>query len=525
MELIVKFLLFHPQHAKGARFSATRASLSRYLLCVSFVASLAQAQSLPSQKTGPAETPAPLVSEAFPSGSVEDPREWFYAMDASLGNQTDNQAGVQGPRNPANPEVPAATPSATPESGNVWKRKYLFGDWGGVRTRLEEKGISFDAYYIADTLDDPYGATEDLALWGRIRASMDVDFSKFTSDKGLTFHATGLWQYGTDLSKQYTFTAVDSSSLPSAHTLRLDSYFIQQYLLRHKLAIRTGQIAAYDSYGDDEYGASFINLALGYAHSNLNSAAYLSFNPAGVPAFELKVLPADHFYVKGMVLSEERAPYTQDPHGFTFHLGGPVFAGEMGYMHDPPKPPDATSTMGKEPFLSDRETGNHPGVYRFGAGYDPHDFTDLLTGAPVSGNYVLYAQLDQAVYRLSNSGPDKNRGLDLTYSQDYAPGNVTQYSDQLWIGARWIGPAGGRWSKDTVGVGYVRTAVGSHYREMMLATAHKDLTSEDLVEVNYLSNITPWLVFQPVVQWYVKPQGDATRPDVFVIGFRTKITF
>jgi porin len=373
-------------------------------------------------------------------------------------------------------------------------------------------------------MGNPYGGRANFGNYGRIRGTVDVDFSKFTPARGLTFHMTGLWQWGTDLSSQYTFTAVDSSSLPSAHTFRADSYFLQQYLFNHKLALRGGQIAAYDSYGDSEYGASFINLALGYAHSNLNSAAYLSFNPAGVPSFEVKVLPTDHVYVKAMVQSEERDPYTIDPTGFTFHMGGPVLATEVGYLHDPPKPPNATSTMGAEPFIKDRETGNYPGVYRFGAGYDPHNFTDLLTGASVSGNYVLYAQADQAVYRMAKIGEDSRRGLDLTYSEDYAPGNVTQYSQQIWAGARWIGPAGGRWSRDTISLGYVRTAVGSHYAEAFMAKNGRPLTAEHLIEANYLAHITPWLYVQPVFQWFVQPEGDASRGTVFVTGFRTKIT-
>ncbi len=411
------------------------------------------------------------------------------------------------------------------ESVTLWRRKYLFGDWGGRRTALEKKGLTFDFYYTDDALGNPIGGRSDFALWGRIRGSMDVDFSKFTDWQGLTFHATGLWQYGADLSKQYTFTAVDSSSLPSAHTLRLDSYFLQQYMLHHKLAFRGGQIAAYDSYGDSEYGASFINLALGYAHSNLNAAAYLSFNPAGVPAFEVKVLPTDNFYVKAMVLSEERNPYVTDTNGFDFHLGGPVLATEAGYMVDPPKAPNASYTMGVEPFITDKKTGNHLGIYRFGAGYDPHNFTDLLTNTDKAGNYVLYAQADQAVYRMGNMGSDRSRGLDLSYSEDYAPGDVTQYSHQIWVGARWIGPAGGRWAKDAIGLGYVRTAVGSHYRELMFEASGKELSSEHLVEANYLAHLTPWLLVQPVVQLYVKPAGDASREDVVVVGFRTKVTF
>src|SRR5271163_2736650 len=127
------------------------------------------------------------------------------------------------------------------ESGifqSLQQRRYLFGDWKGERSTLEEKGITFDFYYMDDALANPYGGREGAGVWGRIRGSADVDFSKLTSWQGLTFHMTGLWQYGTDLSTQYTGTLVNSSSLPSAHTLRLDSYFLQQYLLHHKMAIR-----------------------------------------------------------------------------------------------------------------------------------------------------------------------------------------------------------------------------------------------------------------------------------------------
>jgi carbohydrate-selective porin OprB len=126
---------------------------------------------------------------------------------------------------------------------------------------------------------------------------------------------------------------------------------------------------------------------------------------------------------------------------------------------------------------------------------------------------------------MSEVGAEKGRGLDLTYSEDYSPGNVVQYDHQLWAGARWIGPAGGHFSKDCIGLGYVRTAVGSAYRESILATTGKHLSAEHLVEANYQAHVTPWLLLQPVAQWFVKPDGDATRGLVFVAGFRTKITF
>jgi porin len=407
---------------------------------------------------------------------------------------------------------------------SLFDRKYLLGGWKGERSTLAEKGVTFDFYYMDDALANPYGGREDAGVWGRIRGSADVDFSKFTSWQGLTFHATGLWQYGVDLSLQYTGTLVNSSSLPSAHTLRMDSYFLQQYLLHHKLAVRLGQIAAYDSYGTSEYGASFVNLALGYAFINLNQAVTFSFNPAGVPSFEVKVLPTNHLYIKGMVESQERNPYTTDPNGFAFHLGGPVVSTEIGYLKDP-KDQGQTATMGADPFPAAGDSGNHPGVYKFGAGYNPHNFIDPLTHVSSPGNYLLYGQVAQAVYRMGVAGQDRDRGLDLIYGEDWSPGDVTQYNSQIMTGGRWIGLFGGSGSRDTLAVGYVWTGVGSHYRESQELAGNKKLTHENMFEVNYGANVTPWLSLQPVAQWYVRPGGDATRSTVFVIGFRTKVTF
>ena len=62
-------------------------------------------------------------------------------------------------------------------------------------------------------------------------------------------------------------------------------------------------------------------------------------------------------------------------------------------------------------------------------------------------------------------------------------------------------------------------------RFRIYAFAGKNLSAEHLIEVNYQANVTPWLILQLVVQWYVKPAGDASREDVFIAGFRTRITF
>jgi carbohydrate-selective porin OprB len=48
----------------------------------------------------------------------------------------------------------AQTNAAAPDVANtlfeIPSQQYLFGDWGGKRSKLAEKGVNFDFFYIAD---------------------------------------------------------------------------------------------------------------------------------------------------------------------------------------------------------------------------------------------------------------------------------------------------------------------------------------------------------------------------------------
>jgi Carbohydrate-selective porin, OprB family len=66
---------------------------------------------------------------------------------------------------------------------------------------------------------------------------------------------------------------------------------------------------------------------------------------------------------------------------------------------------------------------------------------------------------------------------------------------------------------------------GSHSSESSITLGGPRRGAEHLVELNYKSNLTPWLLVQPVGQWFAQPVGNPTRQTVLVAGFRTKITF
>jgi carbohydrate-selective porin OprB len=392
-------------------------------------------------------------------------------------------------------------------------RKYLFGDWGGGRSALAEKGVTFDFFYISDMQANPSGGLQQTeAGWERIRGTIDINFDRLIEWQGLSFHATGLWQSGANLGGKIG-TLANPSDLVSAHTTRLDSFWLQQLLFNKKLRIRAGQLAGLDFYGNQEYGGSWLIEPLGYAYGNLFSSIFESFNPAGTPGVEVRFAPTRNFYVKSAVMSGNRDPYHQDPTGFHFAIrDSPNFLFEAGYLLHPS--PDGGVQSGLAAGKS------YPGVYKFGAVYNGGKFPDP-TGQRSSGNYLIYGMASQALFRTEAGS---NRGLDATLGFDYSPGDVARENVQITAGARWNAPFASR-KNDRVAIGFVYSKISDPFSQFGALLGGPRLGSEKAFELNYALQVTPYWLVQPTFQYYVNTGGNPALSDAPVLGFRTKVTF
>jgi porin len=391
-------------------------------------------------------------------------------------------------------------------------RKYAFGDWGGERSKLAEKGVTFDFFYVSDMQANPVGGLEQTyAGWGRIRGTMDVDFGKLTDWNGLSFHVTGLWQFGGNLGADIGVLA-NPSGLVSAHTTRLDSFWLQQALFGNRLFLRAGQFAGLDFYGNQVYGASYLIEPFDYAFGNLFPTTYESFNPAGTPAAQIKVVPWRTFYIQSAVLSGNRNPYQQDPTGFHFAIrDSPDFVFETGFTHD-------IEDLNAQVTHLDRKT--YPALYKFGAAYNAGKFTNAQ-GVQSSGNYLIYGSVNQALYRTTAGS---NQGLDATAGFDWSPGELNRENSQTIAGLRYNGPIPAR-PQDGVAFAFVYTKISDPFSAANVALGLPPLGAEKAIELNYLTQITPYLVFQPVFQYYWQVGANSQIPNAAVFGFRVKVDF
>lgn len=395
--------------------------------------------------------------------------------------------------------------SASKNINDLLQQKYLFGDWDGTRKRLAKNGVTFDLYYEVDSLANPVGGMrEDTAAWGRFRATMNVDFGRLNGWKGLTFLATGVYQYGTDLGAQYIGSIANPSGLAGEHTLRIDSYWLDQSLFRDKVFVRAGQFAGQDYYGTQEYGGSFLSEPLNSDFGNLFSAVYESYDPASKPAVEVRLFPVKHYYLKVAALSGDRHPYRDDRTGFNFKIkDSVVIVDETGRKTD----------------------GLHPGIYKLGSVYNTGLFTDPVTGLVKSGNHLIYFMANQAVYRQGRMGSDSKRGLDVHFGFDTAPDDVSQINYELTGEIRYKGPFTHR-SDDTLALGIVDNHNSDHFNIAYKAARKPTLDSEQLIELSYRSFPTTHFTFQPDFQYIVNVGGGLPKiKNAVVLGFHTKVTF
>jgi len=414
------------------------------------------------------------------------------------------------------PNLAVAQDTKTTKSTfNLETNQYLLGDWGGDRTRLANKGVTFDFFFVSDLFTDPTGGLPSAANgekgqaasgWNRIRGTMDIDFGKLADIKGLTLHVTGLWQCGTNMGGILGVLA-NPSGLVSAHTTRLDSFWVQYSMFGDKFSVKAGQFAGMDFYGIQHYGGNYLIEPIDYGFGS-RFQDYLSFDPASGPAAEVKVAPIKSVYLKVGVYSGNHNPYGDDTSGFGFEAkNNATIDDEVGFLWNQPG-----GTKDKY----------YPGLYQVGSSFNGgHFFSTSDIDVPTSANYQIYIMANQAIFRpVAHS----NKGLDVHFGFDMSPssvlgdneGHLNAITREVTAGVIYTGLFPHR-DNDSLNFGLVY----SHYN----ANLTDFLTSEKAYEFNYKCQITPYMYFQPVIQVYQDPGANPTRSTAVNVGARIFVDF
>jgi hypothetical protein len=102
------------------------------------------------------------------------------------------------------------------------------------------------------------------------------------------------------------------------------------------------------------------------------------------------------------------------------------------------------------------------------------------------------------------------------------PPDTKRQNTQTTIGARYNGPIPAR-LQDGIGFAFIYSRIADPYRAIGIPPGLPLLGSEKAIELNYAANIRPYLLFQPVFQYYDDVGANSHIPNAAVFGFRVKV--
>jgi porin len=418
------------------------------------------------------------------------------------------------PPPPAEPPKPAPPPAET-KPFSLLTAKRLTGDWGGVRTKLEDAGIKFEPVLNSTAAFNFHGGKNThnandvagLAFW-----NLELDFGKMGLLKGATFfvRATQSWNDGIGgdvggLTAPY-FAVASSGD----QEIAIDKYWYRQRLFDDRLEFRLGKLAT----SSDLFDAN--DLAGSYVTQFSNKALFVNPILPGTKSLGafVKVWPVDWLYVQGAAVDPDvdNDYNRRGTSGFET-----AFHGQDRFQ--------AFWELGLVPKFKTAK-GDLVGHYRFGGFYEPrpkqifrNDWGGTRAKMWRNDDVGYYFNFDQLVWK-ERSDPKDKQGLGVFGRYGYAEPDVNKVEHFWSLGASYQGLVPAR-DTDVLAFGVAQSIMSHQYRVESAPTADY----ETVYELYYAIQVTPWCAITPDVQWIAQPGGNDDARDALVGGVRVKIAF
>jgi porin len=417
----------------------------------------------------------------------------------------------------ANTPAPPPSTAALEQPQQTWlTQSTMTGDWGGLRTSLSQAGYDFRSAYIGEYAYNFSGGKRiggDYAQ--QFAIGMDVDMGKVADLTGGSFHVTFNVREGRNTTADFIGNKIDVQEIyGDGENFRLAELSWDQFLFDKTLDLRGGFVIMGNDFGGTPILCDFENDAF-CAHANsLPTNSGWSDYPAGKWGGRARLLLPDDLYAE-IGVYEVNPTYSEHDNGFKVSLQGStgaIIPIEFG----------KTIKLGPAAL---------PGHYKIGGYYDSSFAADITdTSVDYKGRYGGYLLMDQMVWRFE---PGTDRGLivvvDATVS-DIRTAQIPTY----YVGALILQGAFAARPNDFIALGYTRDSVNINllHKETLTLQAQGIQDpglelGENIVELGYGFQATPWMLLHPNVQYIGNPGAFSFKhvPDAWVFGFQTKLVF
>ena len=391
---------------------------------------------------------------------------------------------------------------------------HLLGDWGGLRSKLEESGITPRWFLITDVAGNPSGGRDQGATQASsTELSLFFDLNRIASVKDGSLFVSLSQRWGSRLSTEYVGNVFPEQQIYGFETFRVIDVSYQQKLLNGRVELRLGRFAATDDFLDSPYNYGFMSNAF------CGSPFGILLDAPGVMAYTGtwaalgKVRPTRRSHVMAAIYNGDPAMRENKNHGVDFSFNGPVFAmGEVGYQFN--GLPGDSSRLGN---------------YKLGGWYDHSTLTNFESGVRKRGSWGYYGLFDQVLIPFGTRS--SNRGLGVFGSVTVATDSHIQQLPLYFtagVSARGLFDARPRDAISFgIATGYFSDALQRAQRNGLLVPPKGGVQDhERVVELTYRIDLRKGAYFiQPDFQYIVRPGGTGHLRNAPVLGAQFGINF
>lgn len=456
---------------------------------------------------------------------------------------------------PAAAPPPASQPSATPNgpfslsySGDLWERRALLGDWGGLRNELSDKGIAFKMEVVQYLQGNAYGGRSTnhaIGYSGTADYAIDFDSQRmglwpgaFARVRGETAFGNGINPYVGAISSANFDSLLPLPDDPGLTTLT--EYWIMQFV-SPKLGFLAGQVdttalPGANVFASDRYGL-FMNTAF---WQPLNALATVPYSTMTAGAL---YMPTEWLTGATLVLDSYGLP-SRSGFSSAFHSPQAVTVLQTFTFNVKPFGRDGHQRFNFSYSTRDKykledigrlvlSGATAPQFDRLGLGRTiavggrnlrPRNIlvrsalSRLIAPSQSSGDWAFWYDFDQYIHQ---DQADPKQGWGIFGRFGWSPGVYNPVGQYYCAGIGGMGLIPTR-PRDRYGVGYYLMNVSNELPCIMPANV------EQGVELFYNIEITPWLHITPDIQVIVNPGGVTDgneREPAIVYGLRAQISF
>ncbi|MBV4533679.1 carbohydrate porin [Pseudomonas sp. SWRI107] len=394
-------------------------------------------------------------------------------------------------------------------------RDTLTGDWSGLRHQLEQDGVKVTGDYSGETAYNAHGGLHRSARYSQnIKLGVQFDLSKlYGLDNAGKVQLTINDRRGNSASEELVGNRLPIQENYGGLYTRLTELSYERTLFTPALNVKLGYMAMGNDLGGLDSGilCNFMNAGFcghplnmsggsgwtNYPNAHLGGRIKYDFSPA----WQLRV-----------------AAFNVDPQS----NGNSSRAWHLGPKH-------TTGTVVPVELVYKR-LAELAGEYKLGYYYDSSNVKRIGSSKEVAGRGGHYLLIDQAVW---NDPAMPGRSL-------HAFGQYSASSEAASPFTKWYGtgvvlykPFANR-PRDTVALGYGRAVQNPRSRDVLQEAAFDAGQpfpnidgAEQLIELSYGYQATPWLNLRPDVQYIVEP-GAFSGKDIdnaLVLGLQVKASF